>query len=170
MKPNPTPQIGPILLCSFLALAAIAAGPSLTIYNNDFAVVRDTVTLDLKRGVNRTQFTGATAHVEPSSVVLRDPTGKHQFQVLEQNYRGDPVSEELLLRLNEGKTIDFEVISTEDGQSTRQMVRGKIIRAGPPGSSDGYRSYQGMARGNCQFSSVTSLRCERFVSRRFETL
>ena len=42
-------------------------------------------------------------------VILRDPSGKHPIQVLEQNYRADPISESLLLSLNEGKTIDFLV-------------------------------------------------------------
>jgi hypothetical protein len=95
-------------------------------------VVRDTVPLDLKSGVNQVQFGGATAHLEPSSVVLRDPAGKHPFQVLEQNYRGDPVSQEMLLTLNEGKTIDFEVVSSENGKIRRELIRGKIIRGGSP--------------------------------------
>jgi hypothetical protein len=42
-------------------------------------------------------------------VILRDPTGAHALRVLEQNYRADPVSEQLLLSLNEGKTLDFLV-------------------------------------------------------------
>jgi hypothetical protein len=61
--------------------------------------------------------------VEPDSVILRDPTGKHPLQVLEQNYRADPVSDSLLLSLYEGKTIDFEI-------SGGQIVKGKVIRSG----------------------------------------
>ena len=41
------------------------------------------------------------------------PGGKHSLQILEQNYRNDPVSQELLLSLFEGKTIDFENLRTE---------------------------------------------------------
>src|SRR3954469_19204990 len=90
--------------------SASAAEPALTIYNQNFAVVRDTVPLDLKAGVNEVRFADATAHVEPDSVILRDPTGQHSLRVLEQNYRNDPVSQELLLSLFEGKTIDFQNI------------------------------------------------------------
>src|SRR5690349_17161889 len=83
-------------------LAASAAQPALTIYNQNFAVVRDTVSLDLKSGVNPVRFAGATAQVEPDSVILRDLSGKRSLQILEQNYRNDPVSEPLLLSLFEG--------------------------------------------------------------------
>jgi hypothetical protein len=77
--------------------------------------VRDTVPLDLKEGVNDVSFADTTAHLEPDSVILRDPSGKVNLQVLEQNYRNDPVSQELLLSLFEGKTIDFLV--KEDKQA-----------------------------------------------------
>lgn len=114
---------GMFAFCSF-------AEPALTIYNQNFAVVRDTVSLDLKRGVNRVEYTGATMHLEPDSVILRDPTGKRTLQILEQNYRADPVSQELLLSLFEGKTIEFETFRQVDGQQKREIIRGKIIRSG----------------------------------------
>src|SRR5438128_6839163 len=64
-----------------LASATIfAAQPALTIYNQNFAVVRDTIPLDLKAGVNDIRFTETTAHLEPDSVILRDPAGKTKLQ------------------------------------------------------------------------------------------
>lgn len=116
-----------ILSALFIAMAHAAADPSLTIYNQDFAVVRDTVPLDLKAGVNDVNFTDTTAHLEPDSVILRDPSGKVNLQILEQTYRNDPVSQELLLSLNEGKTIDF-LIRQQDKPD--QIVQGKIVRSG----------------------------------------
>ena len=116
--------------CLFSASAS-ASTPALTIYNQDFAVVRDTVPLNLKAGVNQVSFTGATAFLEPSSVVLRDPAGKEQLQILEQNYRADTLSQEMLLTLNEGKTIQFEVMNQAGGQTRRELISGKIIRSGP---------------------------------------
>jgi len=62
-------------------------------------------------------------HLEPDSVILRDPSGKHAIQVLEQNYRNDPVSQMSLLSLYEGRTIDFE-------QPDHSMIKGKVIRSG----------------------------------------
>jgi len=103
----------------------ISAEPALTIYNQDFAVVRDTVNLDLKSGTNNVEFLGVTAHLEPDSVILRDPASRHNFQVVEQNYRADPVSQDLLLSLYEGKTIDFFV----QRQDKTEIIQGKIIRS-----------------------------------------
>ena len=119
-----------LLLAGALAPAIVTAEPALTIYNQNFAVVRDTVPLDLQAGVNSVRYTGATAQVEPDSVILRDPSGKHSLQILEQNYRNDPVSQELLLSLFEGKTIDFENIRMKDNTQVRELIPGKIIRSG----------------------------------------
>ena len=97
--------------------------PSLTIYNQNFAVVRQEFPLDLKAGVNPINVNDITMHLEPDSVVLRDPSGKHTVNVLEQNYRADPVSQYSLLSLYEGRTIDFEL-------PDRSLVKGKVIRSG----------------------------------------
>ena len=114
--------------------------PALTIYNQQFAVVRQKLPLDLRSGVNHLQVTDITAHLEPDSVILRSlDTGRH-LQILEQNYRNDPVSQQLLLSLYEGKTIDF-LESDKDG--TTRTVQGKIIRSGyVPHSYDPRNPYQ----------------------------
>jgi len=131
-----------ILLTLSLAALAVpgvfAAGPALTIYNQNFAVVRDSVTLDLDNGVNTVRYAGATAQVEPDSVILRDPNGVHALQILEQDYRNDPVSQPLLLSLMEGKTIDFETIRTRENTQVRELIPGKIVRSGyvPHGAAE----------------------------------
>jgi hypothetical protein len=104
-----------------------AAEPSLTIYNQNFAVVRDTVPMDLKAGITEARYSGMTAQAETDSVILRDPAGKVKFQILEQAYRNDPVSSGLMLQLNEGKTIDFYV---REPNKPDRTVQGKIIRSG----------------------------------------
>lgn len=110
-----------------MAHPAFAGDHSLTIYNQNFAVVRQTISLDLKQGINNVLFTETTAHLEPESVILRDPQGRYRLQVLEQNYRSDPLSQELLLNLFEGKTISF-LISPPD--RPEHVVQGRIIRSG----------------------------------------
>jgi hypothetical protein len=113
-------------------LLVMTANPSnadtaLTIYNQNFAVVRDSLSLDLKSGVSDSRYTDMVSHLEPDSVILRDPTGKTKFQILEQNYRNDPVTQALLLSLFEGKTIDFFIKEANKPDAT---VQGKIIRSG----------------------------------------
>ncbi|MBZ5590800.1 MAG: hypothetical protein LAP39_01085 [Acidobacteriia bacterium] len=114
-----------VLLC-IIGPACFAADPALTIYNQQFAVVRETIPLDLKQGLNQLEFTGATAQLEPDSVMLRDPSGRRALRILEQNYRADPVSLEALLKRYEGQTIDFQV---RNGDRI-ETVSGKIVRAG----------------------------------------
>ena len=124
------------LLC--LTAFAAAAEPALTIYNQNFAVVRDSVPLDIKAGANAVTYANATAQVEPDSVILRDPAGRRSLQILEQNYRNDPVNESLLLSLFEGKIIDFQNVRMKDNTMTRELVAGKIIRSGyvPSGGNE----------------------------------
>ena len=71
--------------------------PALTIYNQRFAVVRQKLPLDLRSDVNHVQVTDITAHLEPDSVILRSLDSGRRLQILEQNYRNDPVSQALLL-------------------------------------------------------------------------
>ena len=115
---------------ALLSARVCVGGTALTIYNQNFAVVRDTIHLDLKSGVNDTSYSGATMHLEPDSVVLRDPTGKHNLQILEQNFRADPISESLLLNFYEGKTIEFEKDLHERDEGKTEIIKGKIIRSG----------------------------------------
>ncbi|MGH9449533.1 MAG: DUF4139 domain-containing protein [Terriglobia bacterium] len=126
-----------ILPCIILLVwsAACAAGPKLTIYNQNFAVVRVEAPLDLKAGTNRVQINDITDYLEPDSVILRDPSGQFPLRIVEQNYRGDPVSQESMLQLYEGKELDFLV--QEGGHST--VVHGKLIRSGTMAS--GGRNY-----------------------------
>jgi hypothetical protein len=105
----------------------LSAAPALTLYNQNFAVVRDSLKLNLKRGLNPLRYADATAHLEPESVVLRDLSGKRTLQILEQNYRADPISQGRLLNLNEGKIIDF-LVTREDHKT--EIVKGRIVRSG----------------------------------------
>ncbi len=115
------------LLQLVAAASTFAADPSITIYNGDYAVVRETIALDLKAGVNQVTFTGATADLDPDSVILRDTAGKVDFKILEQSYRNDPVREELLLSMFEGQTLEFE---EQSEHKPNRIILGKVIRSG----------------------------------------
>lgn len=138
-----TPRV--LLAAAALAAAVLPAtartevpATALTIYNQNFAVVRERLPLDLKAGVNSVTFSGATMHLEPDSVVLRDPAGKVQLRVLEQNYRADTISQPLLLSFYEGKELDFLVRTNEGKEYT---VRGKVIRSGYQPNYAGMQRY-----------------------------
>ena len=103
----------------------LLAGPALTVYNQNFGVVRDTVPLDLTAGINEASYSGVTAQLEPESVVLRDPSGELELRVIEQSYRGDPVDQARLLQMFEGETIGF----AKTVGDREIIVEGRIVRA-----------------------------------------
>jgi hypothetical protein len=117
----------PALLLLAAASVSFAADPALTIYNGGYAVVRETLPIDLKSGVNQVSFAGATAKVEADSVILRDVAGKAEFQILEQSYRNDPVSQVMLLSLFEGKTLEF---NRREVNKPDRVIMGKVVRSG----------------------------------------
>ena len=59
-----------ILLINCCIGLIVTAQPAITVYNENFAVVRDTVPLDLDSGANDVSYSGVTAQLEP--VTLRD--------------------------------------------------------------------------------------------------
>ena len=117
----------PALLLLAAASFSFAADPALTMYNGGYAVVRETLMIDLKAGVNQVSFAGVTALVEADSVILRDIKGKAEFQVLEQSYRNDPVSQAMLLSLFEGKALEF---NRRETNKPDRVIVGKVIRSG----------------------------------------
>jgi hypothetical protein len=114
-----------ISLFSVLCAAVVSAQPAITVYNDNFGVVRDHVSLDLNPGISDVSYSGVTAQLEPESVILRDTTGEVALSVVEQSYRGDPVDQQRLLQMFEGQTIRF--LKVVDGKEV--IEPGKIIRA-----------------------------------------
>lgn len=111
------------------AIAQPATAPTstgLTIYNQDFAVVRTPVTLNLHAGTTEVSQTNVTAQVEPDSVVLRNSATHQPIPIIEQNYDGALRIQAQMLAKFEGKTVDF-AIGTGDNV---KIVPGKIVRAG----------------------------------------
>lgn len=133
---------------------ALAAGAQtqLTIYNQNFAAVKERRALELKRGENEIRVSDITAHLEPDSVVLRDLVRPDSIRILEQNYESDPLSEGLLLRKSEGKILDFEVVAPVTGE--KRMVKGRILRSGYVPHTSAFRRYgQQYAYAQMQYSS-----------------
>ncbi len=114
-----------------------AQSTALTIYNEDFAVARTQIDLDLHPGLNEVTTNQVTTQLEPDSVVLRDPairnsSRKSSFHVVEQNYDAGVVTLDWLLHKYEGKTIDFQRPERflPDGKTiAAEIVQAKIVRA-----------------------------------------
>jgi hypothetical protein len=128
-----------------------APASALTIYNENFAVARTTIDLDLHPGSNEVATNQVTTQLEPDSVVLRDPSAaaqaKPSFRIVEQNYDAAVVTQDWLLRKYEGKTIQFALgnaVGPDGHVVTGNTIEGKIIRAPQPPSPYGnqYGGYQ----------------------------
>ncbi len=118
---------GIIPLLSLMPDRSPASEPALTLYNQGFGVVREKIALELGEGTTTVRFNDITVHLEPESVILRDPTGSAQLRILEQSFRNDPVAPEKLLTQFEGQELDFFVRGI-NGKPDR-TVRGRIVRA-----------------------------------------
>ncbi len=126
-------------LAVLLAAAPVLAQTQLTIYNQNFATVKESRTLTLAGGEAEVRVTDITAHLEPDSVVLRDLKDRDAIRILEQNYESDPLSEGLLLRKSEGKVLDFEVTMPQTGE--KRIVKGKVLRSGYVPHTSAFQRY-----------------------------
>ena len=130
-----------VVICILVPVTTYADEPAITVYNQDFAVVRELINLKLNKGINEVNFTDITTQMESDSLILRDPENRVTLNILEQDYRADPVTQGLLLSLYEGQTIDFEVAQGEN----KRIVPGKIIRSGYVPGSNNYAYRNGVA-------------------------
>ena len=126
------------VLCSTgAARAAEDTGPRVTIYNQDFALVKVTRSFDLEAGENEVRMTDVTSLMEPDSIILRDLRDPDAIRILEQNYVGETLSEGYLLSQYEGKTLMFQ--STNPATGEQVLREGRIIRSGYVPRSPGWR-------------------------------
>ncbi len=85
---------------------------SLTIYNQNTALIRDIREIKLKNGLNTLKFTDVAASINPTSVHFKSLTAPSKLSILEQNYEYDLVSsDKLLFRYIDSK---IKVITKDD--------------------------------------------------------
>jgi hypothetical protein len=71
---------------------------SLTIYNGDFALVREIRTVTLPRGRESIRFADVAGHIDPTSVQIRSLSAPEKVSILEQNYEYDLIDSRRLLQ------------------------------------------------------------------------
>lgn len=97
-------------------------GTELTIYNQNFALVKDIRYLFLKEGVNLVKFMDVAAKIDPTSVLFQDLDYGDTI-VLEQNYEYDLVSRAKLLE----KYLDKEItVLSQEGETVKEYT-GKLL-------------------------------------------
>jgi len=111
------------LMMTAAAVCMAHAGElSLTVYNQNLALVREIRDLEIAPGVSTLSFTDVAAHIDPTSVHFRSLTDADRLSILEQNYEYDLVGGQKILE----KYVDREIrVLTEKGS----VFTGKLLSA-----------------------------------------
>jgi len=83
-------------------------GLELTVYNDNFALIRDVRSIRLKAGTARLEFTGVPATVIPETILLRPLLKESGLTILEQSFNYDILDKKRLLDRYVGKKIRLE--------------------------------------------------------------
>ncbi|MHC5082823.1 MAG: DUF4139 domain-containing protein [Planctomycetota bacterium] len=115
------------LLLSSLGLGAEAEpGVAITVYNDNFAVVKENRSMAFDKGVNTFKFTDVAERIDPTSVNFLCVTAPDAVSILEQNYEYDLVNTSSLLKRYIDKPVQLLVKGS--GASGQSFVSG-VLRA-----------------------------------------
>lgn len=90
------------------ATVSDSQGVSLTIYNQNFGLVRDIRSVDLRDGLNFLQFEDVASGIDPTSVSFLSLTAPNAVAVREQNYQYDLLDPQTILSKSVGKNVRFK--------------------------------------------------------------
>ena len=109
-------------------------GVSVTIYNQDLALVKDRRDVALDAGANRLAFIDVSAQIRPETALLNTASGR--LDVLEQNFDFDLLTPEKLLEKSVGGTVRVITTNPETGEETIEeatvlsVAGGVVLRIG----------------------------------------
>lgn len=109
-----------------LAVSAFTQDISVTIYNQNTAVVRDARKMEISKGISTISFKEVSAALEPTSVHLISRSEPEKLRILEQNFEYDLANSQAILN----KYIDREIrvlTKTNDTYSGRLLSAAKDI-------------------------------------------
>src|SRR5262249_61923306 len=107
-----------------VAEADLGEGVSLTVYNQNFVVVKERRLMNLEQGRSLVRFRDVAATIEPDTVQFSPLRHPDLARVVEQNYEFDLVSADKLL----DKYIDRDIgIVTQDGE----LLKGTLLSFDP---------------------------------------
>lgn len=109
-------------------------GLSVTIYNQDLALVKDRRDVALDAGANRLAFIDVSAQIRPETALLNTASGR--LDVLEQNFDFDLLTPEKLLEKSVGGTVRVITTNPETGEEAIEeatvlsVAGGVVLRIG----------------------------------------
>ena len=87
---------------------------SITVYNQNFGLVREIRTLDLTSGRITLEYGDVASGIQPETVHIR-PLSGGALQVLEQNYQFDLLNPQKLLEKYVGRTVNVYLTNPQTG-------------------------------------------------------
>jgi hypothetical protein len=112
-----------LITCCFGAEVS-TPGVGLTIYNDNFAVVREARNMKFNKGQNTMRFTDVASMIDPTSVKFVCLSAPGAVSVLEQNYEYDLVNTDSLLKRYIDK--DVKIVMRGSGSEARKVIEGKL--------------------------------------------
>lgn len=99
----------------FRSTAADRDAVSITVYNQNFGLVREVREVDLSRGTVALEFGDVASAIQTETVAIR-PLSRAPFRVLEQNYQYDLLSPQKLLEKYVGRTVKVYRWNEKEGR------------------------------------------------------
>jgi hypothetical protein len=90
---------------------------SVTVYNQNFGIVREVRNLTLKDGINYLRFEDVAEKIDPTTVSFKSLTAPDSVAVVEQNYQYDVLNAATVLNKSVGKKMTVKHYSS-DGRAT----------------------------------------------------
>lgn len=87
--------------------ASNSQGIALTVYNQNFGLVKDVRSVELGKGINYLRFEDVASAIDPTTVNFMSLTAPNTVVVREQNYQYDIMAPETILSKSVGKNITF---------------------------------------------------------------
>ena len=112
------------LLSMFMLMSSFVYSASVTIYNDNFALVRDTKEVNLKNGQQTIEINDVSAKIDPTSVLPKFLSDADKITILEQNYDFDLVNSSKLLQKYIGNDITIERYLPN---SQKEKISGKLL-------------------------------------------
>ena len=103
---------------------------SITVYNQNFGLVREVRTLDLPSGPVSLAYGDVASTIQPETVHIR-PVGGRELQVLEQNYQYDLLSPQKLLEKYVGRAVNVYRTNPQTGEEQVMEAEVLSVNGGP---------------------------------------
>ena len=136
-KQNASPTITETKITTSEMTQALTAGieemsenTEVTVYNEGLALVKEKREIDLKNGTNSLEYVNVASQIDPTSVLVEDPTN-NKTVVLEQQYEYDLVSSSNLLDKYMGKeiTVTDREGKTQTGKLLSHDEKGVVLES-----------------------------------------